>query len=139
MGIEIKKARCVIIGSAPVDEAERRFIGTQVSPEDFLVCADGGYETARRLGLKPDLLIGDLDSCTEDFPPDIEAVRLPVHKDDTDMMYSLKECLGRGYRDFLLLGATGGRIRWPIYADCIIWRCTTRGECWRTGRTRRFW
>ena len=110
MGIEIKKARCVIIGSAPVDEAERRFIGTQVSPEDFLVCADGGYETARRLGLKPDLLIGDLDSCTEDFPPDIEAVRLPVHKDDTDMMYSLKECLGRGYRDFLLLGATGGRL-----------------------------
>ena len=77
MGIEIKKARCVIIGSAPVDEAERRFIGTQVSPEDFLVCADGGYETARRLGLKPDLLIGDLDSCTEDFPPEIEAPRLP--------------------------------------------------------------
>ena len=98
------------------------------------MCADGGYETARRLGLKPDLLIGDLDSCTEDFPPDIEAVRLPVHKDDTDMMYSLKECLGRGYRDFLLLGATAAAwtIRWPIYADCIIWRCTTRGECWRT-------
>ena len=46
MGIEIKKARCVIIGSAPVDEAERCFIGTQVSPEDFLVCADGGL--ARR-------------------------------------------------------------------------------------------
>ena len=44
MGIEIKKARCVIIGSAPVDEAERCFIGTQVSPEDFLVCADGGYD-----------------------------------------------------------------------------------------------
>ena len=118
MGIEIKKARCVIIGSAPVDEAERRFIGTQVSPEDFLVCADGGYETARRLGLKPDLLIGDLDSCTEDFPPDIEAVRLPVHKDDTDMMYSLKECLGRGYRDFLLLGATGGRLDHTVANLC---------------------
>lgn len=118
MGIEIKKARCVIIGSAPVDEAERRFIGTQVSPEDFLVCADGGYETARRLGLKPDLLIGDLDSCTEDFPPDIEAVRLPVHKDDTYMMYSLKECLGRGYRDFLLLGATGGRLDHTVANLC---------------------
>ena len=71
MGIEIKKARCVIIGSAPVDEAERRFIGTQVSPEDFLVCADGGYETARRLGLKPGLLIGDLDSCTDCLPQGI--------------------------------------------------------------------
>jgi hypothetical protein len=118
MGIEIKKARCVIIGSAPVDEAERRFIGTQVSPEDFLVCADGGYETARRLGLQPNLLIGDLDSCTEDFPPDIEAVRLPVQKDDTDMMYSLKECLGRGYRDFLLLGATGGQfMRTVLFGD----------------------
>lgn len=41
MGIEIKKARCVIIGSAPVDEAERCFIGTQVSPEDFW-CAPTG-------------------------------------------------------------------------------------------------
>ena len=82
------------------------------------MCADGGYETARRLGLKPGLLIGDLDSCTEDFPPDIEAVRLPVHKDDTDMMYSLKECLGRGYRDFLLLGATGGRLDHTVANLC---------------------
>ena len=57
----------MIIGSAPVDEAERCFIGTQVSPEDFLVCADGGYETARRLGLKPDLLIGDLDPVRKIF------------------------------------------------------------------------
>ena len=71
MGIEIKKKRCVIIGSAPVDELERHFIGKQVFPEDFLVCADGGYETARRLELKPDLLIGDLDSCTEALPQDI--------------------------------------------------------------------
>ena len=50
MGIEIKKARCVIIGSAPVDEAERCFIGTQVSPEDFCCAPTGAYETARRLG-----------------------------------------------------------------------------------------
>ena len=53
-----------------------------------MVCADGGYETARRLGLQPNLLIGDLDSCTEDFPPDIEAVRLPVQKDDTCLLYT---------------------------------------------------
>lgn len=118
MGIEIKKKRCVIIGSAPVDELERHFIRKQVFPEDFLVCADGGYETARRLELKPDLLIGDLDSCTEALPQDIEAIRLPVRKDDTDMMYSLKECLSRGYRDFLLLGATGGRLDHTVANLC---------------------
>lgn len=118
MGIEIKRERCVILGSAPVDESERHFIGTQISPEDFLVCADGGYETARSLGCRPDLLIGDLDSCTEALPPEIEAIRLPVRKDDTDMMYSLKECLDRGYRKFLLLGATGGRLDHTVANLC---------------------
>ena len=118
MGTEIKKARCVIIGSAPADEGEKRFIGERVSPEDFLVCADGGYQTARGLGLKPDLFIGDLDSCAGAVPADIEAIRLPVKKDDTDTMYAIKECLSRGYRDFLLLGATGGRLDHTVANLC---------------------
>ena len=117
MGIEIKKARCVIIGSAPVDEAERRLSGRRFLRRFFGV-RRRGLRDGPPPGLKPGLLIGDLDSCTEDFPPDIEAVRLPVHKDDTDMMYSLKECLGRGYRDFLLLGATGGRLDHTVANLC---------------------
>ena len=84
----------------------------------FWCAPTGATSRPAAWGLKPDLLIGDLDSCTEDFPPDIEAVRLPVHKDDTDMMYSLKECLGRGYRDFLLLGATGGRLDHTVANLC---------------------
>lgn len=121
MGIEIKKERCVILGSAPVDERERRYIQAQITPEDFLVCADGGYLTARELGRKPGLLIGDLDSCTEPLPPEVEAIHLPVRKDDTDMMYSLKECLGRGYRNFLILGATGGRLDHTVANLCALY------------------
>lgn len=121
MGTEIKNGRCVILGSAPADAAEKKFIGGKITPEDFLVCADGGYDTARDLGLKPQLLIGDLDSCMGILPPEMEAIHLPVRKDDTDMMYSLKECLRRGYRRFLILGATGGRLDHTVANLCALY------------------
>ena len=35
---------------------------------------------------------------------------LPHEKDDTDSYYAAKEALRRGYRDFLLLGASGARL-----------------------------
>ena len=39
-----------------------------------------------------------------------EIVRLPAEKDDTDMVAALRLGLARGYRDFRLYGAAGGRI-----------------------------
>ena len=36
-------------------------------------------------------------------------IRLNPVKDDTDMLYGLKYALEKGYRDFRLYGATGGR------------------------------
>ena len=100
--------RCVVIGASP--EADAEFIRESVGSDDFVVCADGGYITALRAGLEIDLLIGDFDS--SDYPEGFggEVIRLPVMKDDTDTLSCVRECLRRGYRDFVLLGMTGGRI-----------------------------
>lgn len=102
------KKRCVIIGASP--ECDTKMLSSKVSRNDFIVCADGGYEYAVSAGIKPDMVIGDFDS--SEFPKDLECekIRLPVHKDDTDTMYCVKECIKRGYKDFLLFGMTGGRI-----------------------------
>ena len=70
------------------------------------------------LGLEPDLILGDFDSVTEDEAKAVEVLeqqipdrilRLPVEKDDTDMLAALKEGLKRGYKDFRIYAGTGGR------------------------------
>lgn len=79
---------------------------------DLLIAADAGYVHLRRLGISPDLLLGDFDSLGEGFlepmESDIEILRLPVEKDDTDCMAAVRVGLGRGFLSFLLLGALGG-------------------------------
>lgn len=77
-------------------------------PEDFLIGADGGYRTAQALGFSPHLILGDFDSAPA--PDDPAVLRFPAHKDDTDCLLAVREGLDRGYRDFVLLGAAGGRL-----------------------------
>lgn len=101
-------SRCVIIGSAPVGKIEG--LKRRLREDDEIICADGGLYTAHRMGVKPQLVIGDFDSYSEPLPRDTEIIRLPVSKDDTDLMYCVKEGLYRGFNDFLILGATGGRL-----------------------------
>lgn len=80
------------------------------SEQDFIICCDAGYAAAQRLGITPDLLIGDFDSYHGPFPDTVETIRFPVKKDDTDSMLALREGIKRGYRHFTLLFALGGRL-----------------------------
>lgn len=77
---------------------------------DFILCADGGYDHAKAAGIKPDLLIGDLDSIAGASDPDIEKIIYPSEKDDTDTGICLSTALEKGCRDILILGGLGGRL-----------------------------
>jgi len=101
------EGRCIIIGASP--ECDTEIISEKVNQDDCIVCADGGYKYALSAGIEPDIIIGDFDS--SEFPENLECekIKLPVHKDDTDTMYCVRECIDRGYREFLLFGMTGGR------------------------------
>lgn len=96
--------RCAIF-TARCDGDPARAYAPQ--PGDRVLCADGGWEIARQMGVAPDLVIGDFDS--SDAPRDAETVRVPREKDDTDTMLCLKRGLDMGYDDFLLVGGFGGR------------------------------
>ena len=99
--------RCVVIGAGELDQKFLQDFSWR--EQDFIICADGGFSHARQAGIRPDLLIGDQDSYSEGFPQGIPALTCRPEKDDSDMMLAVKEGLARGYRDFVLLGATGGR------------------------------
>lgn len=100
--------RCVILGAGPIrdDQACRSFL----LEDDYILCADGGYVHARRMGIRPDLLIGDFDSMPIPEDAGCEMLSYPPEKDDTDMLLALKCGLARGFCDFLILGGLGGRL-----------------------------
>lgn len=78
------------------------------APGDLVLAADAGYETCRRLGIVPDLLLGDFDSMEQ--PTDFFHVyRVPVEKDDTDTLLAVKTALENGYKEIYIYGGTGGK------------------------------
>ncbi|MBQ7580150.1 MAG: thiamine diphosphokinase [Clostridia bacterium] len=97
--------RCVIIGAGGINDYET--IKNMIRPDDTIVCADGGYVHAKMMKLSVDCVIGDFDSSAA--PEHDSVITLPVEKDVTDTQFCAREFVGRGYRDFLLLGMTGGR------------------------------
>lgn len=101
-----EKQKCMIIGASPILDG-RMF--QEFDPKDyFVICADGGYETALKLGLVPDLVVGDFDSAQKRPPASLRTLVLPVEKDVTDTMFAALKGLAKGLRDFVLLGCLGG-------------------------------
>ena len=90
-----------------------------IRPDDFVIAVDGGFAYLLEAGIEPDLLLGDFDSLEEGSADPIARYRamgpdhflqLPVAKDDTDTMAAAKLGLEKGYREFLIYGALGGRL-----------------------------
>lgn len=78
---------------------------------DFIIAADGGLRPLEEMGIKPDLLIGDLDSLgNHPLPKDVPLEKHPVEKDDTDTGIALAQGFAMGYRNFALYGCAGGRV-----------------------------
>lgn len=75
-------------------------------PGDYQIAADAGLLLCQKLGIEPDLVIGDFDSMPQ--PENEPTVRVPVEKDDTDSMLAIREGLARGCTEFYFYGATGG-------------------------------
>jgi thiamine pyrophosphokinase len=85
------------------------------SAADGLICADGGYAHAQRLGLRPDAIVGDLDSLDVEAREALagESVAFlvhPRHKDETDLELALSYAIGQGAEEIVILGALGGRL-----------------------------
>jgi thiamine pyrophosphokinase len=84
-------------------------------PGDYLIGADGGTRHILALGLRPDAVVGDLDSLEAETVAElaaqgVEIDRFPVAKDQTDLELAIERGLAAGAGEVLLLGALGGRL-----------------------------
>ena len=96
-------------------------------PGDLLIAADSGLELASRLGLTPDLIVGDFDSLGR-APTGDNVVRLPVEKDVTDAAAAVGLGRERGYSRFAFVGCTGGRPDHTFAAYQLLAELAGRGE-----------
>ncbi|WP_313346812.1 thiamine diphosphokinase [Sedimentibacter sp.] len=82
---------------------------------DYVICADGGLEKVKKLGLIPNLILGDFDSVNKSVLEDyknlnIETVKFPSEKDYTDMELAISHAVKMGFNDIVLVGASGTRL-----------------------------
>lgn len=95
-------------------ESTHRFYSRHIEktkkPGDVVICADGGYRVASSLDIRPDLVIGDLDSVSEqDIQRGIEIIRYPQEKDFSDFELALDRAIDSKAGHIFVYGGLGGR------------------------------
>lgn len=100
----------LIVGNG--EPPSRELFAARAREADLVLCADGGADTARRLGRAPDYIAGDLDSVSGAGMSAVAGDRLVrVDADDTgtDMQKVLRLALDLRVERADLLGFTGRR------------------------------
>ncbi len=104
----------------------------QLRASDLFVAADGGANNAFAMGLRPDVIIGDLDSIR---PSVLKAFASSViiqerRQDNTDLEKALDVCVAEHVDNVVILGATGGRLDMTLGNLFSVWKYSGRiGVC----------
>ncbi len=106
-------ARVVIFVNGVLPDLEK--VRRLFRPGDTFIAADGGTRHAFSLGINPSLVIGDLDSLTEENQHALEAAgteirRFPRDKDETDFELALNYAVTAGFDEILVVAALGDRL-----------------------------
>jgi thiamine pyrophosphokinase len=85
-----------------------------LQPDDLIIAADGGANHCRALGVNPAVLIGDLDSVTEEElihwrEVGTEIIQHNSDKDENDLELALLYAKENGVGEVLILGGLGDR------------------------------
>lgn len=95
---------------------------------DVIVAADGGANIARRYGIRPDVIIGDLDSIKPSTKRFFRTTLL-VHvarQDNTDLEKALDFVVTRRIAKATIIAATGKRLDFTLGNLSVIWNYTSR-------------
>ncbi len=103
----IPKTALVITGGYCNVDTVRRVLPVDV---DLTIAADSGYATAEKLGITPDITMGDFDSYRDALPTGMNVLRVACEKDVTDTMLACEYAKEHGCRYITIIGGTGGRI-----------------------------
>ena len=112
--------RAVIIGNGDIKDYQ--YIKSKINDNDFIICADGGYNHAEKMGIVPDVLIGDFDSA-KNFEKVKDRIEYPKRKDFTDGELAVAYAVDNGYEDIVLIAMTGDRFDHSIADILLLEKC----------------
>jgi thiamine pyrophosphokinase len=75
-----------------------------------IVCCDGSTQSLVLAGLKPDAIVGDLDSLSDDLAKMFaDRIFHDTNQDTNDLTKAVSWCSEMGYKEIVIVGATGKR------------------------------
>jgi len=91
------------------------FSRTIAHEADFVICCDSGANHAAKLGIVPDLIVGDMDSVDESTKKCYESLEVefsayPSEKNATDLELAVHVASQMQSAEIVILGGYGGRV-----------------------------
>jgi thiamine pyrophosphokinase len=83
--------------------------------DDYVICADGGTRHVSSLDIKPDLVIGDMDSTEKAYLQKLQADGVPIElfpqdKNETDLELAIGHAIEQTPNEIVIIAAIGGRL-----------------------------
>ena len=77
---------------------------------EMLICCDGAADKLLASGMTPDLIIGDLDSVSDETREQFASIMIhSVDQESNDLTKAVRYCIEQGHPSLTILGATGLR------------------------------
>lgn len=103
----------LIVGNGEIENSD--WLKETIKTIDYIICADGGANHLANIGLKPNLVIGDLDSVKRETLKFLENEKVvikkyPEEKDYTDTELAIKYLINKGVKEITFVGVIGSRL-----------------------------
>lgn len=112
--------------------AKHEKLRREIPAAEFIICADGGIKHMSKLGLWPDLIVGDFDSAKKDelenyIKAGVRIIRVSSDKDKTDTHIAIDYAIEAGATSVTMLGALGSRFDHSYANVMLLYRLMKSG------------
>lgn len=123
--------KCIIVANGKIPK-KKDILFFIKKGYDTIICADGGANSIKKLGLVPHFIIGDFDSVNEEtlehFNDKSKIINIK-RQNDTDVEKCLKFAIKKKFDETILLGVTGDRLDHTICNLGIIIKFFSKIKC----------
>lgn len=122
-------------GAAP----EYNFVKDEIGEAKIIIAADSGYDSAINMGVKPDVVIGDMDSINninilQEYLKE-NVLEFSKDKDETDTELGIQYLKDHHYDEIVIIGGGGGRMD-HFLAILLLFDREFSPDIWYTNDTR---
>jgi thiamine pyrophosphokinase len=128
----MKQKKKIIIISGGEIELDPVFYKRFVNEGDYIICADSGTDNALKVGINPDIIVGDMDSINPQTLTEITNRNIEIHKynpekDFSDTEIAIQYAMTMNINEIIIFGAIGDRLDHTLSNIHLIKTCLEKG------------